>query len=279
MRTPVGGGRRPLRVLGSSVLLLALVGCSTDDPGQWSRLGLPEPAVADNDSLVGDLWVGSWIAAMAVGILVWGLIGYAVIRFRKRDEGVPAQTRYNIPIEVLYTVVPFIIIAVLSYFTFVNEHRLLNRADPAEEHIGVVGYQWSWLFNYTDANVYETPGTLNSPPTLYLPVDTEIEFTLSSPDVIHSFWVPAFYFKMDVIPGQQNRFQMEATEEGTFTGRCAEFCGTNHSDMLFTVKVVSEQEYAAHLRDLRSAGQTGVFDPGLRGSGGQQIDTTEWTLE
>ncbi len=279
MKTPVGDGRRPLPVLGAVGLLLALVGCSSDDPGQWSRLGLPESAVADNDSLIGDLWVGSWIAAMAVGILVWGLIGYAVVRFRKRDEGVPAQTRYNIPIEVLYTVVPFIIIAVLSYFTFLYEHRIINRPAAVEERISVIGYQWSWLFNYTDADVYETPGTFNTPPTLYVPVDTEIEFMLTSPDVIHSFWVPAFYFKMDVIPGQANVFQLRPTEVGTFTGRCAELCGVSHSDMLFTVEVVSQQDYAAHLEELRAAGQTGVIEPGLRGSGGQQIDTTEGSLE
>lgn len=279
MKSPVGDGRRPLSVLGTVVLALALVGCSSDDPGQWSRLGLPEAAVADNDSLIGDLWVGSWIAAIAVGILVWGLIGYAVLRFRKRDDGVPAQTRYNIPIEVLYTVVPFIIIAVLSYFTFLNEHRLINRPAPAEEHISVVGYQWSWLFNYNDADVYETPGTLNTPPTLYVPVDTEVEFTLTSPDVIHSFWVPAFYFKMDVIPGQSNVFQLRPTKVGTFTGRCAELCGVSHSRMLFTVEVVSQEDYATHLEELRAAGQTGVIEPGLRGAGEQQIDTTEGSLE
>ncbi len=90
-----------------------------------------------------------------------------------------------------------------------------------------------------------------------------MEFKLESPDVIHSFWVPAFLFKMDVVPGRDNHFSLTPTREGTFVGRCAELCGVYHSRMLFTVKVVSEADYATHLRQLQERGQIG---PALGGS-------------
>ena len=109
-------------------------------------------------------------------------------------------------------------------------------------------------------------GTTADRPTLYLPVNETVEFQLRSPDVIHSFWVPAFLFKMDVIPGRDNHFSLTPTREGTFKGRCAELCGTYHSRMLFNVKIVGEDEYATYLQGLQKAGNIG---PAL---GGSEVD-------
>jgi cytochrome c oxidase subunit 2 len=106
-------------------------------------------------------------------------------------------------------------------------------------------------------------GTTADRPTLWLPVDKSVEVKLRSPDVIHSFWVPAFLFKMDVVPGRNNHFSFTPTREGTFVGRCAELCGVYHSRMLFEVKVVSESDYAAHLASLQKLGNIG---PALGGS-------------
>ena len=112
-----------------------------------------------------------------------------------------------------------------------------------------------WDFNYVDDDVYETgeqaqtgePGAEETIPTLYLPVDERVEFVLTARDVIHSFWVPSFLYKKDMIPGRINNFQVVPTQEGTFAGKCAELCGEYHSRMLFNVKVVSRAEYdAAH---------------------------------
>jgi cytochrome c oxidase subunit 2 len=134
-------------------------------------------------------------------------------------------------------------------------------ADP-DHTINVVGHQWSWSFNYVDGDVYEA-GTPARRPTLYLPKDQTVLFELTSTDVVHSFWVPNFLFKMDVIPGRQNEFAITPTREGTFAGKCAELCGFDHSRMLFTVKVVSPQEYEAHLAELRARGQTGQLPKGI----------------
>jgi cytochrome c oxidase subunit 2 len=264
--SPYGSDRSPRRsarrrvsqALALGLLLTATAGCSSED---LPRLGMPTPVTEQGPRIL-SLWQGSWIAALAVGALVWGLIVWSAIFHRqKRGQGLPPQTRYNVPIEVLYTVVPFIIILVLFYFTVRDQNELLRLKNP-DETINVVGRQWSWTFNYTDADVWEA-GTPGNPPTLYLPRGERVHFDLTSPDTIHSFWVPAFMFKLDVVPGRINRFELTPTKEGRFAGKCAELCGTDHSRMLFNVEVVSPEQYQAHLAELRAKGQTGVLPNGV----------------
>jgi cytochrome c oxidase subunit 2 len=216
------------------------------------------------EDAAGTFWFWMWIAALAVGAVVWGLILFSAFAYRKRNEDLPPQTRYNIPIEALYTAVPFIIIAALFYWELRIENAVTGKdhfTDPSVT-VDVVGQKWAWTFNYTDDNVYDVgvssaAGRTTDLATLYLPVDERIEFRLHSPDVIHSFWVPAFYRKMDVIPGRVNSFQITLTEPGDYIGRCAELCGTYHSRMLFNVKVVERSEYNSRMRALAAAGQTG----------------------
>jgi cytochrome c oxidase subunit 2 len=215
--------------------------------------------------LVGNLWIGTWVAALAVGVLVWGLILWSAFVYRRRDVSLPPQTRYNLPIEFLYTIAPFTIIAALFFFTVQNQDELLEVSEDPDVTIGVVGQQWAWTFNYLDDDVYDT-GTTTDPTTLYLPVNQTVRFELQSPDVIHSFWVPSFYMKMDVIPGKTNTFQATPNREGRFAGKCAELCGVYHSRMLFNVEIVSQNEYEEHLDTLRDLGQTGEVDAPLRGS-------------
>ena len=211
------------------------------------------------------LWIGAWTAAWIVGLVVWGLILYAVVRYRRRsEEQVPSQNRYNLPIEVLYTVVPFIIIAVMFFYTVQKQDAVLADARP-QHTVLVVGQKWAWSFSYLDepslggsTDVYET-GSIDEPSTLWLPVDEIVRFELRSPDVIHSFWVPEFLFKLDVIPGRANSFTLTPTREGTFRGHCAEFCGVSHSRMYFTLKVVSRQAFEAHLAQLEDKGQVGAL--------------------
>ncbi len=258
-----------LAVLASLVLLS---GCSTAEIEQWQRFGLPEGA-STSATEIETLWVGAWIAAFLVGFLVWGLIIWAVIRYRRRaDDEIPTQVRYNLPIEVLYTIAPFVVIFVLFYHTVVTQEAVLNAdaektQDP--EQILVVGQQWSWSFNYmgkdgrdqpgeSGGNDVFTVGTVADRPTLYLPVDEPVRFILRSPDVIHSFWIPAFYFKLDVVPGRVNTWTTTPTKEGTYAGKCAELCGLQHSRMLFDVKVVSRAEYDRQLQSLEQQGNTGV---------------------
>lgn len=243
--------------------MLGLASCSiTDTTNEVQRLGLPAPA-SDNAVHIGDLWLGSWIAAGVVGILVWGLIGWAVLRYRRRANLLPRQNRYNLPMEIMYTIVPFVIIGVLFYFTVIAQNRVLEREEDPQVVVTVVGQKWSWTFNYKSADnpaVGEDvwfAGTIDDTPDLYLPVGQRVQFDLRSPDVIHSFWIPAFYQKMDVVPGRDNSFQVTPTKEGVFAGKCAELCGTYHSAMLFNVHVVSEAEYTEYLKSLAERGQTG----------------------
>jgi cytochrome c oxidase subunit 2 len=245
---------------------LTLGACSAEDQDQIARLAMPEPAT-DRAPLIDELWRWSWLAAIIVGVLVWGLILYAVFKYRRRsDDEIPVQTRYNLPIEILYTVAPVVVVLVFFYFTVQTQNGVLATAaedGEADHQITVVGQKWSWTFNYMDEDavggqtVYEA-GTPAELPTLVLPVNESIDVELRSPDVIHSFWVPAFLFKMDVIPGRANSFSFTPTREGTFAGKCAELCGTYHSRMLFNVEVVSAEEYDAHLRELEERGNVGL---------------------
>lgn len=289
--------RKLLQVLTAGVVLATASGCTYKD---FPRLGMPTPVTEEAPRIL-SLWQGSWAAALVTGILVWGLIIWSVIfhrRSRTKVE-VPPQTRYNMPIEALYTVVPLIIVSVLFYFTARDESKLLALSKPAHT-VNVVGYQWSWGFNYienvpgvkgdakTDANlaaipdrfhadypanaggVYDAgiPGTRNPQtgnpgPTLWLPKGEKVRFVLTSRDVIHSFWVVPFLMKMDVIPGHTNSFEVTPSQEGTFLGKCAELCGVDHSRMLFNVKVVSPERYQQHLQELAKKGQTGYIPAGI----------------
>ena len=243
--------------------VLLLGACSQETQDAWRRGAIPEGASDRSDAII-TLWQWTWVAALATGILVWGLIAYAVIKFRRRsDDEIPVQTRYNLPMEILYTVAP--VVMVLVFFKFIIDTQDEVQAAPGEpDHVvKVVGQQWSWTFNYIEddaldgsTTVYEA-GTPADPPTLYLPVDESVTFELSSPDVIHSFWVPAFTYKMDVVPGRDNEFTMTPTREGTYAGKCAELCGTYHSRMLFDVQVVSADEYADKLAELEEQGNVG----------------------
>ena len=248
---------------------VALSGCS----GSISR-GLLPHGVTDQTDRITNLWNGSWIAALGVGVLVWGLIFWCVVAYRrtKDDIGLPEQLRYNVPIEILYTVVPLFMIAVLFFYTARDEAALLDTSKKPEVTINVVGKQWSWDFNYVDAGTFESgtpaqltgkPGVNATLPALYLPVNKRVEFVLTARDVIHSFWVPQFLMKMDMIPGQVNRFQITPTEIGTFRGKCAELCGAYHSQMLFQVKVVSQGDFDARMAELKAKGNVGLLDNSL----------------
>ena len=245
----------------SGVALTLLAGCSAETTGQLKRLGLPEAGTVQAPA-IGDLWIGTWIAAGSIGIAVYALVIWASLRYRSNTNDMPKQNRYNLPMEIFYTVAPFVVIGVLFYYTVLAQNVVTKNPEP-DLTVDVVGQKWAWTFNYKSADipavgtdVWET-GTINQWSTLYLPVNKTVRFNLSSPDVNHSFWVPVFYQKMDVIPGRDNHFTVTPNREGVFNGKCAELCGTYHSSMLFEVHVVSEEEYEAHLKTLVARGQTG----------------------
>jgi len=254
--------RRAALGLGTIAIATVLSGCTANEIFFFDQ---PEPATKEAP-IVQDLWQGAWIAVWIVGLFTWGLMIFAAVAYRrKKRQAVPVQTKYNLPIEILYTVVPLVMIFGLFWFTAKDQSELLTLKNDQQQTVGVVAYRWSWGFNYIDQNVWETgmpqgEGTITEPPTLWLPIDEKVRFNLNSPDVIHSFWVPNFLFKMDVIPGKTNAFELTPNKLGTFDGKCAELCGVDHSRMLFAVKVVDRATFDAHIAELRAKGQTGTFN-------------------
>ncbi|PPK95305.1 cytochrome c oxidase subunit 2 [Kineococcus xinjiangensis] len=223
------------------------------------------------------LWNGSWIAALLVGLVVWGLTLWCVVAYRRRkgDPQLPPQVRYNMPIEILYTVLPVMMVGVLFFYTARDEAAILENDGPVDVKIDVIGKKWGWDFNYNDEDVYVAgrqavltgvEGVEETLPTLVLPVDQTVEVEVYGIDVNHSFWVPAWLFKMDAIAGAPNEFHVTPTKIGMFQGKCAELCGEYHSEMLFNVQVVEQDEYEAFIESLRDQGNTGQLITELAGA-------------
>ncbi len=253
---------RAARIVPLAVLtLLALAGCSTQEV---LRFGWPQ-GVTDKATMMRQLWTGSTLAALAMGVLVWGLIFWACIVYRRRDNNVPKQTAYNLPLEIVYTIVPFVIIAVLFYFTVVVETDVEAQTANPDVTVEVTGFQWNWEFRYlngpqdTAGEPISIIGDSREVAVLVLPVGKTIRFELHSNDVIHSFWVPEFLFKRDVIPGKNfgydNDFEVTIGQAGAYVGRCAELCGIYHSAMNFEVRAVTADVYDKFLA-ARESGQT-----------------------
>jgi len=269
-----GSRRKTITTISSLAIAGALVltGCSPEVEKGW----LPtERGTTSNTDRIMDLWVNSWIAALVVGIITWGLIVWCLVAYRRRKGtvGFPRQTSFNLPLEVFYLTIPLFMVVVFFYFTDRDQQAIDNRSQPADVVVDVRGKQWAWDFNYKAGDVIQedvheagvqahlTGNTIDKEqlPTLYLPVNKSVDLELNARDVIHSFWVPAFLQKRDMIPGKTNYIRFTPTKEGTYDGKCAELCGEYHSEMLFRVKVVSESEFQAHMNELREAGNTGLL--------------------
>ncbi|GAB4086111.1 cytochrome c oxidase subunit II [Myceligenerans cantabricum] len=271
--------RAALRASALAVVVAGLAtGCASEAAQRGYLPGYEDGEVTNQTADITQLWVGSWLAALLVGVVTWGLMLWCIAAYRKRrdDHQLPVQTRYHMPLEIMYTVVPTLMILALFWHTDRVMTSIVEPEAEPEVHVGVIGKQWSWDFNYLDEDVYEygehvadpgnvtedmlvdgEPGTDVEAPTLYLPVGRTVEFQLDSRDVNHSFWIPAFLYKEDMIPYHTNYYQVTPEREGTYAGKCAELCGEFHSGMLFNVKVVSQEEFDAHMEELRDAGQEG----------------------
>jgi cytochrome c oxidase subunit 2 len=232
----------------------------------------------NHTEMVSGLWVNSWIVLLVVGVITWGLMGWAAIVYRRRrgQTGLPVQLRYNMPIEIFYTIVPFILVVGFFAFTARDQAILETQTENPDVSIVAIGKQWAWDFQYNGdeedgSDAVWTMGVQAEPapngdvdqaklPTLYLPVDKTVKIKLESRDVIHSFWIIDFLYKKDMYIGRDNYWSFTPTREGTYAGKCAELCGEYHSAMLFNVKVVSESEYEDYLATLAAKDQTGDID-------------------
>ncbi len=218
-------------------------------------MGYPKGTSSVNDISL-SLWQGAWIAAGVVGVFTLILILWpAVFHRAKAHKGeFPKQTQYNIPIEIIYTIIPFLIVAVLFYFTATKESKITDTKTGIKHEISVEGIQWSWQFAYPEAGKDAVvTGTPENPPTLVLPVGEKVRFTITSNDVVHGFWIPAFMVQIQNLPGETNHIAFTANKIGEFPGRCNILCGRNHAQMIFKVKVVSPENYRKYLETFKTA--------------------------
>jgi cytochrome c oxidase subunit II len=247
--------KRSLALVAALSSSIFLAGCSSQE---FRGFGFEEGLSSVNDASLG-LWQGAWIAAAVVGLITMVLIIWPIAFHRKKNEEFPKQTQYNIPVEVAYTVIPFIIVAVLFAYTAraQNEIKQVTPVSSQSEvvhDITVNGFQWSWQFTYEEAGPGTTvTGTPAKPPTLYMPVGEKVRFKIVASDVVHGFWIPAFMIQIQNIPGVENQIEFTAKKVGTYPGRCNILCGRQHSQMLFNVKVVSVAEYKSYIQSLKTS--------------------------
>lgn len=256
--------RRAVGLSAMSVITVTLLaGCNVG--AAFDGFGWPQGGITQQSERMYDLWVGSVVAALAVGFFVWGLIFWCVAAYRRKrgDADLPTQTRFNLPIEILYTVLPFLVIAVLFYYTAVVQTDVNKLTKNPDATVEVVAFKWNWQFNYLsspDVNaekVESTPGDSNYIPVVVVPVGQTVRFIEHSNDVIHSFWVPELLFKRDVFPGNViNEFEVNVTQTGSYVGRCAELCGTYHSMMNFELRAVTPEKYAQFVAALKAGKST-----------------------
>lgn len=235
-------------LLAVALLAIASVSVASAQSGQ--------PAgITDEAHKMHDLWIFTLIIATIVFVGVEAAILYCIFAFRKKDDSLPAQTHGSTVVEVIWTTIPVVIVIALFSYAFVVLRDVENKAKPEDLTVQVQGFQFQWGFTYNlndlgtktaDRNAtgeVTITGTAAQAPTLYIPVDEPVEFALSSNDVIHSFYVRDFLYKLDVIPGRDNRFVVTAREIGEFHAQCAELCGLDHALMRFTLKVVSREDF------------------------------------
>lgn len=219
----------------------------------------PEPAT-DAGRDVFNLYFAILIMAAAVFVGVEGFLIYAIFRYRRApgDDTLPAQLHGNNVIEVVWVAIPTVIVLVLFGLSMVTLATVEARAEEPGVTIEVDAFQWTWTFRYADEDVVIQGGAGN-PPTMPVPVGEPVRLILTSPDVIHSFYVPEFLIKRDVVPfpaGEDpNTLEFTVSREGTYHGQCAEFCGDLHHDMTFLIHAMPREQYDADM-EARRAGET-----------------------
>jgi cytochrome c oxidase subunit II len=193
-------------------------------------------------------------AAVVFGtVAVWLL--WSIVRYRRKDDRLPAQTHGDARLELLWTAIPLGLVIFLFVVTMRAQNIVLHDP-PSPVTIDVTAFQWSWQFDYEGSDKQVIGGAGNVP-EMVVPVGVPIHIKLRSSDVVHSFYVPRALFKRQAIPGTTNQFDMNFQKVGVFHGQCAQFCGVAHADMLFRIRVVSQNEFQRFLTGGRGGPPTG----------------------
>jgi cytochrome c oxidase subunit 2 len=183
---------------------------------------------------------------IAVFVLVTLAIGFAVVRYRGRPARAAARWHEHSRLEGAYALLLVCIVAVLLYVSFAAEHKVdtVSARERPSLTVDVIGSRWEWTFRYPAYRITARSGAVGHEP-LVVPTGEAVRFNLSSIDVIHSFWVPALRFKRDAIPGTTETVTLAFASAGVIGGACAEFCGLRHAEMIFTVRAMSPDRFAA----------------------------------
>jgi cytochrome c oxidase subunit 2 len=260
------------------ITALALLGA-----GSALAAGIPEPmqlnmtpGVTETAARAYDMhMIMLWICVL-IGLVVFGAMGYSLLKFRKSKGAVADKTFvHSTKLEIVWTAIPTLILVVMAYPATVKVIEAYNTRDH-EMTVKIVGQQWLWTYEYVGEGVKftsrldreserirqsgEVP-TLDANRTylldvdnrLVLPTDTKIRFILTADDVIHAWWVPALGWKSDAIPGIVNEQWTEIHEPGIYRGQCAELCGKDHGFMPIVVEAVPKAEFQARLAAMKSA--------------------------
>jgi cytochrome c oxidase subunit II len=242
--------------IGALLVSTGVAPAAVGQPAPW-QLGLQDaasPVMADiawfHDLLL-------WITA-AIVLFVFVLLAIVVIRFNARRNPTPSRTTHNAPIEVMWTILPVIILVFIAVPSFRLLFLQLDEPKP-DLTVKATGKQWYWSYNYPDNGNFEfdsliveekdlkpgQPRLLTVDNEMVVPVNKVVHVLVTGADVIHSFAVPSFGVKIDAVPGRLNDTWFKATSEGTFHGQCSELCGKDHAFMPITVRVVSDADFAA----------------------------------
>jgi cytochrome c oxidase subunit II len=221
------------RWLAPAALMLMAAGCT------------PQSVTEEGRAVYGLYNLFMYIAAV-VFVVVSGLVIWSVIRYRRRDDELPTQTHGNNRLELIWTVIPTVIVLALFVFTMQAQDKVLDQSGDADVDVTVTAFQWSWRFAYEGTGA-EVVGSPESIPEMVVPVGQTIRVKLLSADVVHSFYVPQTLFKRQAIPGTENTFDLTFEKTGLFHGQCTQFCGLQHPDMVYRVRVVTQGEYQSWL--------------------------------
>ncbi len=233
--------RRVLALLGLIALATLVGGC------------MPSASTSEGRAISGLYNDVFFLAAIVVFVIVAGLITWSIFRYRHRPDELPfdparlpPQYHGNLVLEAIWTALPILTVLGLFGATMLTLGVVQAKAPEDALQVHVTAFQWSWRFDYTDYGI-TIVGQAGQSPVLTVPAGRTIAVTETSADVNHAFYVPAFLFKMDAIPGRVNQFRFTVDSPGTYRGQCAEFCGIYHDRMLFTVQALTASDFAAWL--------------------------------
>ncbi len=229
--------QKALKLAGAAGISAVVAGCATNAPQDtWQPKG-------PNSKLIDDLQQPVFAVAGIIGLIVAFAVVYTMIKYRDRGQPIPEQTHGKPALEITLTIIPALILAVVSVFTFGAIFKLA-KTDDTEMIINVTGQQWWWEYDYPVQNEFGITQPIISSGQLVMPVGTKVLLRETSRDVIHSYWIPALNGKRDAVPGRIHTLRLEADEPGIYAGQCTEFCGLSHANMRMEAVALSKEDFA-----------------------------------